>query len=29
MDAVMNKYRPGAIVLQLGADALAGDKLGG
>lgn len=29
MNEVMNKYRPGAIVLQLGADTLAGDKLGG
>jgi acetoin utilization deacetylase AcuC-like enzyme len=25
---VMEWYRPGAIVLQCGADSLAGDKLG-
>ena len=25
----MDFYRPGAIVLQMGADSLAGDKLGG
>jgi histone deacetylase 1/2 len=29
MEEVMNKYRPGAIVLQLGADSLAYDLLGG
>jgi histone deacetylase 1/2 len=28
MDAVMEKYRPGAVVMQLGADSLANDKLG-
>ena len=26
---VIEFYRPGAIVLQMGADSLAGDKLGG
>ena len=26
--AVMEKYRPGAVVLQCGADSLAGDRLG-
>ena len=25
----MEFYRPGAIALQMGADSLAGDKLGG
>jgi acetoin utilization deacetylase AcuC-like enzyme len=25
----MDWYRPGAVVLQMGADSLAGDKLGG
>jgi histone deacetylase 1/2 len=28
MDAVMEKYRPGAVIMQLGADSLANDKLG-
>ena len=28
MDAVMEKFRPGAIVLQCGADSLSGDRLG-
>ena len=28
MDSVMAKYRPGAVVMQLGADSLAYDKLG-
>jgi len=28
MDAVMQKFRPGAIVLQCGADSLSGDRLG-
>ncbi|KAL7420154.1 hypothetical protein Q5752_005120 [Cryptotrichosporon argae] len=26
---IMDFYRPGAVVLQMGADSLAGDKLGG
>ena len=26
---VIDFYRPGVIVLQMGADSLAGDKLGG
>lgn len=26
---IIDWYRPGAIVLQMGADSLAGDKLGG
>ena len=26
---IIDFYRPGAIVLQMGADSLAGDKLGG
>jgi histone deacetylase 1/2 len=25
----MDFFRPGAVVLQMGADSLAGDKLGG
>lgn len=29
MQHVIDWYRPGAIVLQMGADSLAGDKLGG
>ena len=28
MDEVMAKYRPGVVVLQLGADSLSGDVLG-
>ena len=28
MDAIMDKFRPTAIVLQCGADSLAGDRLG-
>ncbi|KAJ3161032.1 Histone deacetylase 2 [Irineochytrium annulatum] len=28
MTSVMERYRPGAVVLQLGADSLAGDRLG-
>eukprot|EP00814_Leptocylindrus_danicus_P011003 CAMPEP_0116043288 /NCGR_PEP_ID=MMETSP0321-20121206/26256_1 /TAXON_ID=163516 /ORGANISM="Leptocylindrus danicus var. danicus, Strain B650" /LENGTH=426 /DNA_ID=CAMNT_0003524047 /DNA_START=117 /DNA_END=1397 /DNA_ORIENTATION=+ len=28
MEKVMEKFRPGAIVLQCGADSLSGDKLG-
>lgn len=28
MDSVMEKYRPGAVVMQLGADSLGNDKLG-
>ncbi|CAM5999715.1 unnamed protein product [Sphagnum balticum] len=28
MDEVMSKYRPGAVVLQLGADSIAYDILG-
>ncbi|CEQ39302.1 SPOSA6832_00829, partial [Sporobolomyces salmonicolor] len=28
MQAIMDRYRPGAIILQCGADSLAGDKLG-
>ncbi len=28
MQEVMDRYRPGAIVLQCGADSLAGDRLG-
>ena len=28
MDVVMQKFRPGAIVLQCGADSLSGDRLG-
>jgi len=28
IDKVMERYRPGAIVLQCGADSLAGDRLG-
>ncbi|GAA5880822.1 hypothetical protein JCM1840_003293 [Sporobolomyces johnsonii] len=28
MQAIMDWYRPGAIILQCGADSLAGDKLG-
>ena len=28
MKKVMEWYRPGAIVLQCGADSLAGDRLG-
>ena len=28
MDEVMAKYRPGAVVLQLGADSIAADVLG-
>ncbi|KAJ3209418.1 histone deacetylase [Dinochytrium kinnereticum] len=28
MTAVMTRFRPGAVVLQLGADSLAGDRLG-
>ncbi|KAJ3108795.1 Histone deacetylase 2 [Phlyctochytrium bullatum] len=28
MTAVMERFRPGAVVLQLGADSLAGDRLG-
>ena len=27
--AIMTHYRPGAVVLQCGADSLAGDRLGG
>ena len=26
--SVMEKYRPGAVVLQCGADSLTGDRLG-
>lgn len=26
---IIDWYRPGAVVLQMGADSLAGDKLGG
>jgi histone deacetylase 1/2 len=26
---IMEFFRPGAVVLQMGADSLAGDKLGG
>ena len=26
---IIDFYRPGAICLQMGADSLAGDKLGG
>ena len=29
MQHIIDWYRPGAIVLQMGADSLAGDKLGG
>jgi histone deacetylase 1/2 len=29
MQHIIDYYRPGAIVLQMGADSLAGDKLGG
>jgi len=29
MQNIIDWYRPGAIVLQMGADSLAGDKLGG
>ena len=29
MQQVMDFFRPGAVVLQMGADSLAGDKLGG
>lgn len=28
MQAIMDWYRPGAVVLQCGADSLAEDKLG-
>ena len=28
MSKVMEMYRPGAVVLQCGADSLAGDRLG-
>lgn len=28
MQEVMDRYRPGAVVLQCGADSLAGDRLG-
>lgn len=28
MDAIIGKFNPGAIVLQCGADSLAGDRLG-
>ena len=28
MSQVMERYRPGAIVLQCGGDSLAGDRLG-
>ena len=28
MSKVMETYRPGAVVLQCGADSLAGDRLG-
>lgn len=28
MQAIMDWYRPGAVVLQCGADSLASDKLG-
>jgi histone deacetylase 1/2 len=28
MREVMNRYQPGAVVLQCGADSLAGDRLG-
>merc|ERR1712008_260825 len=28
MDKIMEVYRPGAIVLQCGADSLTGDRLG-
>ncbi len=28
MSRVMEAYQPGAVVLQSGADSLAGDKLG-
>jgi acetoin utilization deacetylase AcuC-like enzyme len=28
MSSVMTRFRPGAVVLQLGADSLIGDRLG-
>lgn len=28
MSAVMDRFQPGAVVLQCGADSLAGDRLG-